>query len=295
MRSPAERMQASLEALALGDAFGEQGYRGPMETVVLVAAQTRRSGHWRWTDDTAMALGIVEVLTRKGEIDQNDLAEVFARNYTNEPGRGYGPGQHKLMQQFANGRYWREAGRALFDGGSFGNGSAMRIGPLGAYFADDISRVIEQAALATEVTHAHAEGIAGSIATAVAAAEACRLERAERSSTRLIEQVIAHTPESDVRRGIEKARKIDLNSSTHTAVSELGNGSRITAQDTVPLCVWLAAKHLGHFEDAMWQTAAAGGDRDTNCAIVGGIIGAREDSVLPDNWLRFREPLPTFG
>lgn len=288
-------MQFSLEALALGDAFGEQGYRGPMKTVLLVAAQSDKSGHWRWTDDTAMALGIVEVLTRKGCVDQDNLAETFARNYKNEPWRGYGPGQHKLMQQIANGRNWREAGRALFEGGSFGNGCAMRVGPLGAYFADDIDKVIEQAALATEVTHAHAEGIAGGIAAAVAAAVACHLEGKQHARTEFIERVIAHAPESEVRRGLERALKVEFGSSIHTAVSELGNGSRITAQDTVPLCVWLAARHIDDFEKAMWETASAGGDRDTNCAIVGGILGAREDSVLPADWLKYREALPAPG
>ncbi|MCA8912921.1 MAG: ADP-ribosylglycohydrolase family protein [Planctomycetes bacterium] len=285
-------MLRSLEALATGDAFGQQGFRGPMETVLLVAASAGSRVKWRWTDDTAMALGIVEVLTRHGHIEQDDLADVFSRNYTREPGRGYGPGQHRLMQNIAEGRDWREAGKALFDGGSFGNGCAMRIGPLGAFFADDLQTVIEQAALATEVTHAHKEGVAGGIAAAVAAAIACRLEGTEHPRTELIEQVIAHTPQSNVRHGIEYALKIDLDYSVHTAVSALGNGSRITAEDTVPLCVWLAAKHLGEFEEAMWQTAVAGGDRDTNCAIVGGIIGGREDAVIPPEWLKYREPLP---
>lgn len=292
MHDANQRMQRSLEALAMGDAFGEMGYRGPMKTVLLVAANSLRTGQWRWTDDTAMALGIVEVLTRHGSIDQDELAEVFARNYTHEPGRGYGPGQHKLMQQISNGRYWREAANALFDGGSFGNGCAMRIGPLGAYFADDVECLIEQAKLATEVTHAHPDGIAGGIAVAVATAVALQMEGTEHERTDLIKHVIAHTPDSDVRTNIEYALTIDLDYSLETAVSALGNGSRITAQDTVPLCIWLAARHLGDFAEAMWQTAAAGGDRDTNCAIVGGILGGREDSVIPPEWLTFREPLP---
>ncbi|MCC6464679.1 MAG: ADP-ribosylglycohydrolase family protein [Planctomycetes bacterium] len=285
MHSASQRMRRSLEALATGDAFGEFGAASP-------GHRTLRNGPWPWTDDTAMALGIVEVLTRQGRIDQDDLANVFARNYVNDPGRGYGPGQHKLLQQVSNGRYWRDAGAALFAGGSFGNGGAMRVAPLGAYFADDLGKVVEQAALATAVTHAHREGIAGGIAVAVAAAVAVGLEGKHPGPAELLERVIAHTPKGEVRAGLEKALGVGPENSAQTAATALGNGSRITAQDTVPLCVWLAAKHLGSYEEALWQTAQAGGDRDTNCAIVGGILGARGDAIIPPEWLARREPLP---
>ncbi|MBZ0137888.1 MAG: ADP-ribosylglycohydrolase family protein [Planctomycetes bacterium] len=272
------RMLRSLEALALGDAWGERGFSGSY------------TGEWKWTDDTAMALGIVEVLTRKGHVDQDELARVFVRNYMAEPDRGYGRGQHRLMREITDGADWRTAARELFHGGSFGNGGAMRVAPLGAYFADDIDKVVEQAALATEVTHAHREGIAGAVAVAVAACLLSLDTDAPRSL--LMERVRDLTPEGDVRAGIEYALTIDLDYSVDTAVSALGNGSRITAQDTVPLCIWLAAKHRYDYADAMRETVRAGGDRDTNCAIVGGILGARKDCVLPADWLKNREPLP---
>lgn len=282
MRTPTERMQASLEALALGDAYGQRGFSG------------NYTGEWKWTDDTAMALGIVDVLTRKGHVDQDELARVFARNYIAEPDRGYGPGQHRLMREIADGADWRKAARELFNGGSFGNGGAMRVAPLGAYFADDMENLVEQATLSAEVTHAHAEGIAGAVAVAAAAACLLTLDN-DAPRVQLIEQARDLTPHSDVRAGIEHALTIDLDYSVQTAVSALGNGSRITAQDTVPLCIWLAARHRFDYADAMRETVSAGGDRDTNCAIVGGILGAREDCVLPADWLKYREALPSLG
>ena len=60
----------------------------------------------------------------------------------------------------------------MFEGqGSFGNGAAMRVAPVGAYFAGDIGAVVEQAARSSVITHTHDEAIAGSIAVAVAAAQ----------------------------------------------------------------------------------------------------------------------------
>ncbi len=68
-----------------------------------------------------------------------------------------------------------EAASALFNGmGSFGNGAAMRIAPLGAYFADDLDRVAIEAERAAVITHTHPEAVAGAIAVALAAAHAVR-------------------------------------------------------------------------------------------------------------------------
>ena len=73
----------------------------------------------------------------------------------------------------------------------------------------------------------------------------------------------------------------------------LGNGREVAARDTVPFTIWAAARHQAHFEQAIWTTAAAGGDIDTTCAIVGGIIAAGSvPGGLPEAWLQATEPLP---
>jgi ADP-ribosylglycohydrolase len=77
------------------------------------------------------------------------------------------------------------------------------------------------------------------------------------------------------------------------AASVLGAGYRISAQDTVPFCLWSASRFLDSFEDAMWNTVSALGDRDTTCAIVGGIVvlsGGLQS--IPERWLASREGLP---
>ena len=57
--------------------------------------------------------------------------------------------------------------------------------------------------------------------------------------------------------------------------------------------LWLSARYLANFEDALWTTAAAYGDMDTNCAIVGGIVAMYTGRAgLPERWLKCREPLP---
>ena len=70
-------------------------------------------------------------------------------------------------------------------------------------------------------------------------------------------------------------------------------GSGISAPDTVPFCLWIAAWHSHVFEAALWATVSGLGDRDTNCAIVGGILAPRTGrDRIPPVWLDSRESLP---
>jgi ADP-ribosylglycohydrolase len=57
--------------------------------------------------------------------------------------------------------------------------------------------------------------------------------------------------------------------------------------------LWCAAHHLGNFEEAMWTTVSGLGDRDTTCAIVGGIVACSVGAAgIPPEWIAAREPLP---
>lgn len=46
---------------------------------------------------------------------------------------------------------------------------------------------------------------------------------------------------------------------------------------TLGFCLWCAGEKLGNYEDALWLTVSGGGDTDTNCAIVGGIVGVHRN------------------
>ncbi len=205
------------------------------------------------------------------------------------------PAMHSALARIREGESWSETSRSLFAGtGSFGNGSAMRVAPIGAAFSEDMDAVIDEATRSSVVTHAHPEGVAGAIAIAVATAWACRLSGSGDPPTVLefIELVLPHVPDSDTRAGIARARTLDPDTSVRSAVEILGNGTRVICHDTVPFTIWSAAKNLGDFEEAMWHTVSALGDRDTTCAIVGGIVAAFVgEEGLPSEWLDCREPL----
>lgn len=290
-----ERARLSLEGLSLGDAFGERYFGHPHTIDQLIADRALARAPWKWTDDTAMALSVVEVLERHGGIDEDALAHAFARRYRQEPVRGYGGGAHQILGALGQGVPWSVAARMVFDGqGSMGNGGAMRVAPVGAYFADDLDRTVEHAARSAVVTHAHPDGQAGAIAIAVAAAFAWQTAHggAARDGTALLETALARTPAGPTHDGIASAIDFPRTNDVKDAAARLGNGSHVISSDTVPLALWCAARHLDDFEEAMWITVSALGDRDTTCAIVGGIVALSVgQAALPAEWLRSREPL----
>jgi len=186
--------------------------------------------------------------------------------------------------------------------GSCGNGSAMRVAPLGAFLGGMVDlqpdRMIAEAALQAQVTHCHPEGIAGSIAITTAALVVASTHQSAEpfmASKGLLQKIIQYVPESEVRNGIKKAMDLPVETPIGKAIEVLGNGTHVTCQDTVPLCCWLISKHLQKYspeetyEKAIIETSMAFGDVDTNCAIVGGVVGIV--SPPPDKWKKFCNPM----
>jgi ADP-ribosylglycohydrolase len=287
--TPLQRARVSLDGLSIGDAFGQCFFfsSGVNEAI---AERQMPTTPWHYTDDTIMAFSIYDSLENYGCIDADKLALMFAKRYTNDPARGYGGGMHDTLRAIQKGEHWQKVTTQAFEGmGSFGNGAAMRVAPLGAYFADDLERVISEATLSARVTHAHSEGIAGAIAVAVATALA---QQGQISGRLFLEKIIELTPESEVRSLISRATKYTDHTPIETAIHQLGVGWGVSAQDTVPFCIWCASKHLENFVDAMWYTVSGLGDRDTTCAIVGGIVAARVGvEGIPNSWRVAREDL----
>lgn len=199
--------------------------------------------------------------------------------------------------------------------GSCGNGSAMRVAPLGAFLATyfpsvDLNdpamsgpdqrglypyekRIIAEAALQAEPTHCHPEGIAGAIAITSLAYDLTGALVSDKK--RWYSNLLRRVPQSQVRDGIIKAQALPNDTPLGKVIEVLGNGSHVTCQDTVPLCCWLVMKAMETYrsdelyEKAIIETSMAFGDVDTNCAIVGGIIGIV--CPPPQKWSQFCKPM----
>ncbi len=281
-----DNMLRSLEGLSVGDAFG-QTFFGP-DGVRCIASRETAPCPWRWTDDTHMALSVVKNLLAHGSIRQDELARSFARHFVEDGRHGYAGGAAQVLSRIYAGEEWRVVTPVIFPGGSYGNGGAMRAAPIGGFYATRPQLAADQARLAAEVTHAHPEGQAGAMAVAAAAALAAAKDPPR--GLEFLDAVLKYTPAGLTRDGIRRALTLPPGE-VEQAARELGTGQLVSAQDTVPFCLWAAAYHLDDYERALWLTVSGLGDRDTTCAIVGGIV-ALSAPAIPARWRTCREPLP---
>ena len=190
-----------------------------------------------FTDDTVMTIATADVLLHHG--DYAKAYKKFGRLY---PGRGYG------------GRFaWWLGSESYEPYNSFGNGSAMRVSPVGVAF-DTLEKVLEEAKKSAEVTHNHPEGIKGAQATAAAIFLARTGKRKE-----------------DIKTYIEKEFQYDLSRRLDDIRPTYEfNG---TCQGSVPEAI-IAFLESEDFEDAIRNAISIGGDSDTIACIAGGIAEA---------------------
>ena len=294
--SPLDRALESLEGLSIGDAFGQCFFQSTSAAPAEGAAQALPEAPWYYTDDTEMTLSVISLLAKQEAIDQDLLAQSFAEHYHYD--RAYGPSMHRVLERIRAGEAWQQVTTDAFGGqGSWGNGAAMRVAPLGAYFTDDLDKVVQQAELSAVVTHAHPEATAGAIAVALAAAEASRSRQTAHRPDHgeYLQRIISRLPASEVRSRLQRAQTMTTVQSLHFPIAILGNGTQMSAQDTVPYALWCCAQALEDFERAEWLAVSAEGDRDTLCAIVGGVVAAFVGADgIPAEWRARREPLPTW-
>ncbi|HLX59699.1 MAG TPA: ADP-ribosylglycohydrolase family protein [Planctomycetota bacterium] len=287
------RALLSLDGLSVGDAFGQTFFCSDDDIEKRLKERSLPPPHWSYTDDTLMSLSVVSSLLKFGKIEQDWLAASFAERY--DWRRGYGPAMHRMLLELQEGKYWKDIAGKQFDGeGSYGNGAGMRSAPIGAYFADDLEKVAQQAELAAVVTHSHPEAVAGAVAVAIAAAMATRsyVEGNLPEPSNFLATIEDYVPRSQVRKGLFQAQTLDPDASVQSAVSALGNGHDLSAMDTVPFALWCASRNLWNYELALWETVSGLGDRDTTCAIVGGIAALSSESGVPAEWRKLREGLP---
>jgi ADP-ribosylglycohydrolase len=287
-----ERARLSFEGLSVGDAFGDTYFINPDVVDRLIELRALAPAPWRWTDDTLMGVSLLHSLEKFGNINQDWIAADFAARYV--PNRGYGPNMHAQLRELKAGGDWREVASTQFSGmGSYGNGSAMRVSMVGAYFADDLPLAIAEAERSALITHTNIEAVVGAVAVTVATALACQPDCP--AGRDFLDAILPHLAPSETATRVRWARDLHPDCTVFHAAEMLGRGWLVACQDTVPLCLWCASRNITNtnYEAALWETVSALGDRDTTCAIVGGIIACRVGyEGIPATWRKNREPLP---
>ncbi len=275
----ANKIQGSVLALAMGDALGAAYEGGALEKAAWKAIGTSKGKH-RWTDDTQMSIDIMESLIACGGVNQNDTACRFAKSY--DWSRGYGPGAAKILKKIKKGIPWEKANKSVYKDGSYGNGAAMRVGPIGLYFANESTESIAEAAAKTAIiTHAHPLGIEGAVLIALATARALHDDETTQILS-VLQRASGQTEFQDRLRISGECLKNKAPCGVSEVRTELGNG--IAAQDSVVTSIYSALSHRERtFEELLTYVRSIGGDVDTIGAMAGAIWGAaRGADALPE-------------
>jgi hypothetical protein len=122
--------------------FGESFFGETDQLLTKISSREIPDTRWEFTADTVMSLAVLEELEENGAIDQDRLIKKFCKNHDLDPKRGYGATLRRLLREIKDGENWSKVSKQAFDGqGSMGNGAAMRVCPIGAYYSDDIQKV----------------------------------------------------------------------------------------------------------------------------------------------------------
>jgi len=287
----------SLKGISIGDAFGESFFGDSEIMLGHIRERSMPQTTWEFTDDTVMAIAVYDQLRINNDINQNQLAKRFVVNHEMDLNRGYGATARRVLREIREGGNWKEISQGVFEGmGSMGNGASMRVSPIGAFNFDDLKRTKELAIKSAEITHSNIEAVTGAIAVALATAIATEvnIKNENISANDFINRIVKELPDSDTKSKINKSTTIPYTYNIETVKSILGNGSKVMAQDTVPFSIWCAANNLMNFEEAIWKAVSVLGDRDTICAIVGGItIMSTAEDRIPRHWVESVEDFET--
>jgi ADP-ribosylglycohydrolase len=190
-----------------------------------------------FTDDTVLTVALADTILHGTPYLQNLITY-----YHRYPGAGFGGFFIR----------WVNSGDTL-PYNSYGNGSAMRVSPVGFAF-DDLGTILIESEKSAAVTHNHPEGIKGAQATAAAIWHA----RQHHSKTE-IKAYIGSQFGYDLDRRLDEIRPV--------------YGFNETCQETVPEAI-IAFLESNDFEDAIRNAISIGGDSDTLACITGGIAEA---------------------
>ncbi|CAG0912850.1 unnamed protein product [Notodromas monacha] len=286
----------------------------------------------KFTDDTVFTVALAESFLERDGFNAVDFARryalfsssavdpsapIFVASWKKFPGRCYGCGIKPLCTKFEKMNYVNPPAIALtlWDGGSFGNGAAMRIMPVALLYHDDEDKLVCMAEEVSKVTHAHRLGYLGGVLLALAMHLIFKeplgsVIEANAFLGRLIDaigKIEAEIPvgsDSDsvgeTMNQISYAKKLEAvrellekEASIDEVVTRLGNED--TAHRSVPTAIYCFLKCLGPIsgfssDSSMERTIALacdiGGDTDTIGTMAGALSGVHVGfEGVPKTWL----------
>ena len=242
------------------------------------------AGIGRYSDDTQLTLATGLSLVRQNGLDGEDCARSCAELF--DPARGYGRSAVEVLSALKRGHNYRTTGKLLFPDGSFGNGAAMRIAPIGLMYGhlptQQLRSLVTEAVLST---HVHVEAIDGALLMAIFVGRLSRLQQKGKIDLgQLFAEFSCCCQDRAMRAKIDLAwSMLVAEVDDHVAAERIGCGVR--SAESVVLALFLASRYIDDAETAIIKAVNCGGDTDTIAAMVGAVVGARHgDQIFPGRW-----------
>ena len=290
-----DKFKGAVLGCFLGNAFGS-GFEGmdPDRVRFHIGSLSKTFTRY-YTDDTDMTLALAESLIQCGRIDPEDVAKQFSRCC--DLTRGYAAGTINAVLALRAGSKWDQVARTVFENGSFGNGAAMRVSPVGLFYHHDLDALQEAAVKQARITHVHPLGLWGAVM------QACSVGLAAFQSPKepfKRDAVIVHLREVLWRGPVEYLKALNRIEEmlaqrkklvAREVVRSLGNG--VEAHSSVPSACYVALTYSPDFCEAVRAAVSLGGDTDTIAGMVGAIVGAHVgEKGLPAEWIEQLEEGP---
>jgi poly(ADP-ribose) glycohydrolase ARH3 len=281
MTASIEKFRGCLIGLVLGDAIGApfegcgQGMKPDFQKDLPAVLH--------YTDDSEMAIGVAESLIASDGLDPDDMAMRFAENYNSQ--RGYGPGTAAIMKMIKSGIHWKEANTKVFKKGSFGNGAAMRVAPLGLFFSRNTGRLRAAVEEASSITHGHDLGKEGAVLLAYAVS--LLVEHGDmHGRSHIIDALLGFTTSQEYSAKLRIVKElIKKKSDREQVVLRLGNS--VLALESVPTALYAFLIYGNDFKKMMELCVSLGGDTDTISAMAGALSGCfLGEQFLPEAWIQ---------
>ncbi|MFZ5832884.1 MAG: ADP-ribosylglycohydrolase family protein [Planctomycetota bacterium] len=236
-----------------------------------------------YTDDTQMTVALAASLVSRGHVDAAHVAAKYAQHY--EGWRGYGGAAHRAMRALESGADYHGTGRLEFPEGSYGNGGAMRIAPVGLVYRHASSDVLQQAVVdAILCTHVHPEAVDAAFVQAKAVALAATIDAAAFDPRRFLSELHSVSRTTIMQAKLEKlSRGLREDEDDIVVIASVGN--RVRASEAVAAALWAFHKYGGNPEECIIRAVSFGGDTDTIGAMAGALVGALHGSSwIPARW-----------
>jgi len=227
-------------------------------------------------DDAAMALLLAASLAEQGDFDANDVAERWVK-WMKLDGRGIGLTTQRALRLIEDGTEPFEAGRLALGPRSASNGAVMRCIPVALRYHDNVDKLVRVSTQQAAITHADERCTWGAAAVNLAARELLH------GNPYFVEEVLHRLQGTAPRALVEAIRRVPWEQESDLPIAVTGESGYVV--HCVEIAFWCAV-HRPSLEEALIFLAEAGGDTDTNAAVAGALLGARDgETGIPPRWL----------